>query len=82
MILGVAIIQDGIMYMLPKPKRHRHVIKMMVKKYGFERVTGERGFYNEHDVFISREDALSIALLTGQITESEHPRELFSEDLW
>ena len=82
MIEGVAIIELDKMYKFPKPKRHHHVIKMMVKKHGFRYVAGEQGFYDENGNFLNREDARNHALECGQVETTDHDKELFSEDLW
>ena len=84
MILGVAIKQNNVIYKLEKPNRHHNVIKYMNRELQIKYLgsSGEQGFYNEKGEFLNREEALIYALNFKQITVHDHPRELFSEDLW
>lgn len=42
----------------------------------------QQGFYTSQGRFLSREDALSLAIENGQITDHIHTVKLFSEDLY
>jgi hypothetical protein len=42
----------------------------------------EQGFYLDDGTFPSREEARTLALLTGKCKSPDHQTELFSEDLW
>lgn len=75
-------------HVLPPPNRHHDVI-MLMKSRGFdiEEIAGSRqGFVTSVGRFVDREQALEIALLSGQVREKDRPvpglPELFSEDLW
>ncbi len=82
-IVGVAIKHSGDVHTLPKPNRHHHVIWHMVDEMNVPPpITGMQGFYTDEGDFLTREQALTLALRTGQITTHDHPTKLFSEDLW
>jgi hypothetical protein len=75
---------DGVVFDLPRPKRHHDVISLMVH-LGYPRpITGAQGFVLSDGRFCDRETALRVAKQSGQldgkVTHSE--RQLFSEDLW
>lgn len=82
MIVAAAIKQGGIVYSVPRPGRHHHVIKHMVDCGIEPPIFGEQGFLTEDGTFVDREEARRIAIEAGQVVNPDHPRELFSEDLW
>jgi len=83
MITGVAIKKDGAVYSLPKPNRHRDVIRMMVHEYEVSPHSGEEGFIDNFGDFYLRKPAKLIAILNNQlIARACNDEELFSEDLW
>jgi hypothetical protein len=97
-IVGVAILKDGVIYALPRPARHSHLSRAyndgqrqiqapletwQLQWSGWsstETFGGEQGFVDHGGRFLSRADAASHALASGQIAEPK--RELFSEDVW
>jgi hypothetical protein len=82
-ILSVAILQDSVLYMLPKPARHSDVIFYMADLGLPIPIKGKQGFLDSGMGFVDREQAVGIAKTCGQIVEPAfQPRELFSEDLW
>lgn len=87
-ILGVAIRYDEIVYRLPSPNRHHHVIRAIRDANGIG-VAGpdEQGFYSKKATFMTREFAMEVAVACGQLkrkpgAENYQGPELFSEDLW
>jgi len=84
MIVGVAIKKDHIVFCLPKPFRHGHVIKMMKYSYNEGRPLIHQGFITDDWKYLNREDALVHAIISRQCLEENilNPPELFSEDLW
>jgi hypothetical protein len=81
MIIGVALVRQGTMHWLLAPNRHHNVIRMMSIK--MLRPAGcQQGFVDERGLFYTREKARIHAIQCGQVINTDHPRELFSEDLW
>jgi hypothetical protein len=80
-IVASAILQDGKVW---TGKRHHNCIREIVDKTGIRPVTGQQGFVTDESKFLSREEAMSLAIENGQVVEGKthHKRELFSEDLW
>jgi hypothetical protein len=63
------------------PARHHNI----VQDFKLVEVEHEQGFLTSEGVFVSREEAVKIAVAAGQITlpKKTFPQdELFSEDLW
>jgi hypothetical protein len=86
MITHVAIRFDGIIYSLPKPNRHHHVIKLIVDTTDAKMVDShgeDQGFLDDTGKYLTRKEALDIALVNGQMRD-DRPiyNELFSENLW
>ncbi len=83
LIHAVAIMQGDILYTLPKPARHHHVIAYIVAHVGkYNPNLGEQGFITDSGHFVTREQAAMLALASGQVTKLTDPPELFSEDVW
>lgn len=82
-ITHVAIRQEERVHSLPPPWRHHHLILLISYDTG-EPVEGEQGFLADGEKFVTREEALSIALAAGQVKDANGIRagRLFSEDLW
>lgn len=87
-IVDVAAIRvdEGTVYQVPRPGRHHNVIQL-IREAGYEgHVNGPRqGFVLSDGRFVGREEALAIALESGQVKlEGCHAPGvgLFSEDLW
>lgn len=84
-VTHVAIRFRGVVYALPSPSRHHHVIRKIVDETGADTVDNdEQGFLDESGRFLSREQALTSARLHGQVKDLNDIRagQLFSEDLW
>lgn len=83
-IVGVALRHKDLLLALPRPNRHHNVGFFATCVLGIKPPYGrdEMGFYLKDGTFLNREEAREHALKTGQVTETDHPRELFSEDLW
>lgn len=84
MITHVAISHNGIIYSLPKPNRHHHVIAMMINEFGIKPpCSGEQGFVNDKGIFLDRVEAGKEAIAAGQTQKLQWTENLlFSEDLW
>lgn len=82
-ITGVGIIVDNVLYKLPRPYRHHHCIKLAFDKLRKPITTASQGFITSEDRYVSREEALTIARQSGQLTQQHsHPTKLFSESIW
>ena len=84
MITHVAIRYQGATYCLPAPKRHYHVIWMIVEATGKPIRDNEQGFLDNTGTFLNREEALAHALAHNQVKDPNDIRagQLFSEDVW
>lgn len=84
-ITSVAIKFDGQVWSLPPPARHHDVIRWIAESNGVG-INGpdEQGFISSDGVFVSRKEALEIALKANQVLNINNIRagRLFSEDLW
>jgi len=86
-IVSVAI-QDpnGLVFSLPKPKRHNHIVHSMALVGMPTPVTNnrEQGFLTSEGNFVTREEAAVIAISCGQVKAEalDVPGVLFSEDVW
>lgn len=86
-IVGVAIIFKGDVYVDDRPNRHHHVICRVSKLHGG--INGEHleGFWTDNGRYLSRKQAMKLAIDNGQLKRSSNPLhyqgdELYSEDLW
>jgi len=82
MITHVAIKLDNIVYSLPRPNRHHHVIALIKIKGVKKQTRGIQGFLTKDDRFVDRLEAAKIAVDSGQIDLLRWPPNLYSEDLW
>ena len=79
----VAIRFRGVLYSLPAPNRHHHVIREIIRLNPdvCSVSNDEQGFLDEGGRFLTREQAWVSASLFGQL--KQEPRgTLTSEDLW
>lgn len=81
MIIRAAMMINGTVQSLPRPKRHHDIIKKFPNSGSKH---GEQGFIDDQLGFVSREVAKVIAVASNQIIEGEglFSEKLFSEDLW
>ena len=82
MIIAVAIRTEQDTYELPRPARHHDLIHELVEWGHVIPITGEQGFIDDQQGFVTREEAAQIALAQGQVKSLHAPPSLFSEDLW
>ena len=87
MITHVAIQFRGVLYSLPKPNRHHHIISNIVMETGVDYVSfGEsiQGFLDDQGNFLNRKQALRHALLNNQVLDKKKvfAGDLTSENLW
>ncbi len=86
-ITHVAIRFRGVVYSLPAPNRHHHVIAKIVQETGVDCVDGhgdDQGFLDANGRYLTRKQALVCAEVYGQIKPGTVIRanRLFSEDVW
>lgn len=91
-ITHVAIRHKGLIYSLPAPNRHHHVIRMIHEKTGSTNIgggEGNQGFLDSEGVYLRRKEALARAMETGQLLERAFDvgggvtlGQLYSEDIW
>ena len=83
MIIAAAIRRKGLIFTLPPPARHHHIMHAMAEAGLPVPIEGDQGFLNSRAGFVDRELAAQVALADEQIPRLRfHERELFSEDLW
>lgn len=86
-ITHVAIRVDDVIYALPAPNRHHHIIRWMVDEKGFDTVEAhgdDQGFLDAEGSYLTRQQALVSAQANGQM-RTDRPvwhGELYSENLW
>lgn len=82
-IVSAALNFDGLILSMPAPARHSDLIRAVDEYCLCLSVRQEnQGFLDAGGHFLTREEALKRAYETGQLDKSDHPRHLFSEDLW
>jgi len=87
-VTHVAIKVRDEVYSLPAPNRHYHVIRHMVNELGFSTpIIGVQGFLLENGTFVTRKEAMEIAVANGQYDKwhqlvTGKRKLLYSEDLW
>lgn len=84
-VTHVAIRFRDVVYSLPAPNRHHHVISLILQETDVDHVYGEeQGFLDESGRFLSRKQALISALANGQVKDPSTVRaeRLCSEDVW
>ena len=84
-IEAAAIISKcGDVVQLPRPARHHSIIAHMIDKGEGAPVTGSQGFVTDSGRFVTRREAMWIAITARQVKHNEtiHPTDLFTEDLW
>lgn len=72
-------------YALEAPNRHWHVIQKICEETGKDMDGScEQGFLDDRGKFLSRKNALAVALKAGQVKcpDSIRAGRLFSEDVW
>ncbi|MBV6304882.1 hypothetical protein KVP10_08280 [Candidimonas humi] len=79
-ITHVAILHNDKAHALPAPHRHHDIIRSMGGIHGPD----TQGFLDDQGNFLTREEALQVALDAGQVKDPANIRagRLFSEDLW
>ena len=87
MITAAAIRFEGLVWTLPRPARHHHIIQHIAEVTGATYVPGGKaqGFVDHMGRFVGRESAWGIARLCGQLkprTPGGEYHTLFSEDVW
>lgn len=84
-ITHVAVRFQGVVYSLPAPNRHHHVLWHIVGTGVASHVDNdEQGFLDENGTFLDRKQALVNALDNNQVKDPNDIRcnMLFSEDVW
>lgn len=78
---GTTLEQDRVLmtFTLPAPARHHHILHYLARPDFHV----EQGFLTSTGRFVSRKEAMGIAVAAGQVSPSKvQSPDLFSEDLW
>jgi hypothetical protein len=83
-IVAAAIVQpDGIVYVVPRPGRHHHVLHHMNGRGNTHDTYRSQGFITSDGEFVDRDAAMRIAATSGQLIRPVQGRTfLMSEDVW
>lgn len=87
-IVAAAIVYDAVVWTLPPPARHHHIIRAHHHVTGNAGSgdgpgTSSQGFVTSAGRFVTREEALVIAREASQLLRAKSPHSgLFSEDVW
>ncbi len=86
-VLRAAICQQGKVYDLPRPARHRDILHHMVLNEGIpeaQATDATKGFLLSDGTFADRVHAAQVALQARQLLGETllSPPRLFSEDVW
>lgn len=86
-ILGVAIKytlpEYEVIQKLPAPFRHPHLFRVYNNIFPVDFHTqGVQGFYTNLSDFVTRKEALQIAIKTNALLKPTNLKELYSEDVW
>ena len=85
-IISVAIYDktECVLYALPKPNRHHHILNKFFNNDVFGNTEQIQGFLTSKNRFVNRKEAMVIAKATNQIVNDIGYKgdELFSEHLW
>lgn len=84
-VVAVAVASQGMIFTIPAPARHHHVLhKMhdMVINAIVHGVPENQGFLFSDGTFADRQDAAAVAIKAGQIKQTKWGDDLYSEDLW
>jgi hypothetical protein len=76
------LLPNGVVCTMERPNRHHNIIQALAAAGVHKPVRGDQGFMDSNGDFCNRALARCLAVESGQATETHHPRELFSEDLW
>lgn len=98
MITHVAVRSERVVYSLPAPNRHHHILWVLAKRKGLPNVPevsdealmvaapsagdNSQGFLTDQGEYLEREPALKHAIACGQIVKSKWGNQLYSEDVW
>jgi hypothetical protein len=74
----------GIVFSLPKPKRHHHILHALhaIGTQPAPNAYYDQGFITSEGIFVGRVEAAHIVLKASQATQLISPPALYSEDLW
>lgn len=87
MITHVAVRFKGVIYSLPSPNRHHHVLWKIIQETKASHVDAsgdDQGFLDDAGNYLTRQEALAVALQCNQVKDPSDIRagRLFSEDVW
>lgn len=74
-IVAVATLFDGVVYSVPQPARHNHVIHLIATTLNILNVRGEEGFLTSTGRFVDRYEGAAIAIAAKQLiirSEEKH----------
>lgn len=81
--MASAVRLDGVVWQLPAPARHRHVLWALDHVLPGRAIEAhDQGFVTIDGRYVDRVEGARLALAAGQVTELKWGSELYSEDLW
>lgn len=81
-VVQAAIREFGVVFTMPRPARHGHLIRAMVLAGAPPPITGEQGFVLSDGTFADRARAALVAKAAAQVRNRTGTGDLFTEDLW
>lgn len=84
-ITHVAIKRDDVVYSLPRPNRHHHVLWNVIAKKKTNEENEVQGFLDSDGKFLNRSEAFELASANGQLNRKQgtyNGNLLFSECIW
>ena len=82
-IVAAAVKLDGVVWQLPAPARHHHVLWALDQVLPGRAIEAhDQGFVTADGRYVDRTEGAKLALDGGQIGELRWPPSLYSEDLW
>lgn len=65
-IVSAAIKYGDVIFNLPKPNRHHHILQKMTLDFLLSKNNREQGFLTDEGIFVNRKEALKIVLENKQ----------------
>lgn len=81
-VVQAAIMKQGIMFTMPRPFRHGHIIRGMCGIFPAPNSGDEQGFVLSDGTFADRGKAALVAWNAAQTRGPDALRKLYTEDLW
>ena len=82
-IVAAAVRLDGVVWQLPSPARHHHVLWALDQVLPGRAIEAhDQGFVTADGDYVDRVDGSRLAIDAGQIERLQWPPYLYSEDMW